>query len=245
MSSAPSTDPSALQELLGHHFADPSILLRALTHRSWKEEQTEPCADNQRLEFLGDAVLGLVVSEELWAGLDLDEGGLSELRASLVCEEALHRRALELGLGSYLRVGRGAMRRGDAERPSTLADTYEAVLAAVFLDGGLDAARQTVRTWLCAAVLEARSRSTASLRESVRHPKSRLQEWLQPRGRGTPTYREVSQEGPNHAAMWTVEVVLADGTVAGVGRGGSKRDASTLAARDALERLMSGEGEAS
>ena len=113
-----------------------------------------------------------MVAEELWAGLDLDEGGLSELRASLVSEVALHARALEIGLGAHLRLGRGASRRGDAERASTLADAYEAVLAAVYLDGGLEAARRAVRTWLPAAIEEAQASPEAELRAAVRHPKT-------------------------------------------------------------------------
>lgn len=237
MSSSPSQDHDTLEARLGHRFADRTLLERALTHRSWKEEQADAETDNQRLEYLGDAVLGLVVAEELWAGLDLDEGGLSELRASLVSEVALHARALEIGLGAHLRLGRGASRRGDAERASTLADAYEAVLAAVYLDGGLEAARRAVRTWLPAAIEEAQASPEAELRAAVRHPKTHLQEWLQERGRGTPSYRVIGQDGPNHAATWRVEAVLHDGTVVGQGRGGSKRLAETEAAQAALASL--------
>ncbi len=237
MRSATSRDYSALEERLGHRFADPAILLRALTHRSWKEEQAVEEADNQRLEFLGDAVLGLVVAEELWAGLDLDEGGLSELRASLVSEPALHARALDLELSGHLRMGRGATRRGDAERASTLADAYEAVLAAVYLDGGIEAAREAVRAWLPAAVVEARSRPRDQLQAEVRHPKNLLQEWLQSRGRGTPSYPVIRQDGPNHDAVWSVHAVLEDGAVVGSGQGTSKREAETRAAEMALATL--------
>jgi len=240
--SAPSHDHTTLEEQLGHRFADPAILERALTHRSWKEEHADAASDNQRLEFLGDAVLGLVVAEELWAGLDLDEGGLSELRASLVSEPALHARALELGLSAHLRMGRGAGRRGDADRPSTLADAYEAVLAAVYLDGGIEAARSAVQAWLPAAIEEARARPPGKHQAAVRHPKSRLQEWLQRRGMGTPEYPVVDQDGPNHDATWSVEVRLVDGTVLGAGQGTSKREAETRAAEVALAALEAEEG---
>jgi len=226
-----------LQQALGYSFTDLEHLVRALTHRSFANEH-DTDIDNQRMEFLGDAVLDLVISSELYARYpDLPEGRLSYLRSRLVRQEALARQAAVLDLGRFLLLGRGEETSGGRQKPSLLADAYEAVLAAVYLDGGYDAAFAVIRARF-EALLE-----TVSSGRAVGDHKTRLQEIIQAQRDERPRYVIISTEGPPHARTYTSSVNLGD-TVLGKGTGCSKKAAQQDAARDALERLEQAAAEA-
>lgn len=213
-------------------------LEQALTHPSFANEQRrEAPEDNQRLEFLGDAVLGLCVSEMLMAAFaDVDEGDLTLMRASLVNTDALAKCARALELGDTLRMGRGAAAAGEHRRVNVLADVMEAVIGAVFLDHGLDKARDVSALALADDI--ARLVSNGGIE---RDAKSRLQELLQARGSETPSYRVAELDGPPHARMFTVEVSVAIGTesIVATGDGRSKKLAEQAAASAALAQLES------
>lgn len=217
---------------LGHAFARPELLEEALTHRSVSAE--ERAGDhNQRLEFLGDAVLGLVLTEALYERFgDVREGVLTRARARLVSREALVERALALGLDTAVRTGRGVSARDGSARDSVLADAYEAVVGAVFLDGGWEAARALVRRefgdLLACALLDLKDDN----------PKGRLQEMLQAASNETAVYQLIGQEGPDHDLRFHV-VAEWRGRQLGSGSGRSKRLAEVEAARSALEWLGS------
>ncbi len=227
-----SREGSGLEEIegrLGYRFRDPVLLERALTHRSAAHERGGDEPGNERLEFLGDSVLDLLVSELLMErDATADEGVLSRARAEAVNTQALAERALELGLDRAVRLGRGEARSGGRGKPSILANVFEAVVAAVYQDGGLEAARALVgRTF--------GSLGRAGVRPE-RDPKTRLQELLQAQGRELPTYETLSQRGPDHASEWEVRVWVY-GRILGTGVGRSKREAEQAAASEALERL--------
>lgn len=210
-----------LMEALGYHFRDPGLLLLALTHPS---AMSAGGKDNQRLEFLGDAVLQLCVSEVLYnRHAEMQEGDLTKLRASLVCEESLAQAAKGLGLGEYLALDHGEASSGGREKPSVLADTMEAVLAAAYLDGGLTAARG-----ICARALD-----DFTPRAIEQNWKSKLQEREQAKGKPAPVYQVASIEGPPHARVFYVEVTLSDGK-RGEGKGTSKKQAEQEAAKAVL-----------
>ena len=221
-----------LETRLGYQFRDAALLRQALTHKS-------AGADNfERLEFLGDSVLGFVIGEALFAALPAaSEQRLTLLRASLVNEATLADVARQLALGTFLHLGLGARKTGDAERPSILANALEALLGAVVVDGGFDAAVTTVR-----GLFDAR---LATIRESaedpgsdadLKDPKTRLQEWLQGRGHPLPAYVVVEKSGPEHARIFCVECRA--GELASTrGRGSSRREAEKAAAARALKRL--------
>jgi len=223
-------DLDDLQRRLGHRFVDPTLLERALTHRSWAHDQTPPERDYERLEFLGDAVLGVIVAEKLFSMYPHDEGHLTRARSGLVRKEHLSSVAQKLELGQHLRLGKGEEASGGRDKPSILSDVFEAVLGAVHLDGGLEAARSLVLRTMDQAFHEG-----AGL-EAPRDARTLLQEHLQQLGRGTPSYRIVRSEGPPHAPTWTQEVVVA-GEVLGRGVGPSKQQAARAAARQALAVL--------
>jgi len=220
-----------LEERLGWSFRDRALLLEALTHRSYVNEHPEEgIRDNERLEFLGDAVLQLVVSADLFRRFpEWPEGRLTELRTALIRGEQLAAWAQALELGQWLRLGKGEA-EGHRVRPSVLADAFEALLGALYLDGGLPAVESLMGRLLPEAIAQA-------LRDLAWHdPKGRLQHWSQTvRGR-TPVYRVVAVEGPPHAARFTVQVLIGD-EVVGEGQGSSKREATREAARNALIRL--------
>lgn len=219
-----------LARLLGHEFRDPELLAQALTHRS------APGASNERLEFLGDGLINFVVAEALFRTRpDADEGELSRLRASLVCEESLARVAEGLGLGEVLILGPGELKSGGFRRASILADTLEAVLGAVYLDADFAAARDA-----CERVLAA---PLAQLPEAqqLKDPKTLLQEYLQGRGRPLPLYELRAAEGPPHRQWFTVRCCLADGEEATEGSASSRKAAEQEAAGRMLRRI----GEAS
>jgi ribonuclease-3 len=223
---------SALEERLGVTLKDPAALGRAFVHSSYVNENPgEAPESNERLEFLGDAVLGLIVADELYEAFpDLDEGKLTELRTHLVRRDTLARAAGELGLGEELLLGRGEEAGGGKSRPTNLAHVYEAVVGAIFLDGGLRPARAFVRRSLGNDFRVVAERAFPS------DPKSRLQEMSQSHYQSTPTYRLVAEEGPDHARHFTVDVEV-DGQRRGRGVGRSKQLAEKEAAREALRAL--------
>ncbi len=220
----------SLTEKLGYSFKDGSLLEQAMTHPSMASEQRGETDDNQRLEFLGDAVLQLVLTDHLYRTLPGQaEGNLTKIRASLVSKRALAGCALRLGLGEHLRLGKGEESNGGRNRESNLADAFEALLGAIFLDGDIASAKEvTIR--LMGEDLEEVLKS-----EDTGNPKGRLQEELQAIRRESPAYRVLDEEGPDHLKQFRVEVLWC-GKSLGKGRGSSKKNAEAAAAQDALER---------
>jgi ribonuclease-3 len=226
---------SSLEERLGVTFKDAALLRQALVHSSFVNENPEEAPEsNERLEFLGDAVLGLIVADDLYAAFPgEDEGSLTELRTHLVRRDTLATVARRLDLGSDLLLGRGEEAGGGRERQTNMAHAYEAVVGSIFLDSGLDVARDFVRRSLSEEFESIRQRTFQA------DPKSHLQELSQSRYQSTPIYRLVEAEGPDHARRFTVEV-LVDGQARGRGSGSSKQQAEKEAAREALQRLEAG-----
>jgi len=228
-----------IETRLGHRFSDPGLLLRALTHRSLAHERREGRdGDWERLEFLGDALLGFLVAD--WLVRDdpeAAEGVLTRRKQSVVRTETLAEASRRLGLGEALKLGRGEESSGGRNKPSLLADAFEGVLGAVYADGGVRAARAFVSRHLREA-LDAARRSD----EAAEDYKTRLQERVQARYRRTPRYRVAGTRGPAHALEFEAEVMLGD-DVLGAGRGTSRKQAEQDAARAALERLALGEDE--
>ena len=231
----PVPDIADLQQTLGVAFKEPALLRQALVHSSYINEN--PAAvpgHNERLEFIGDAVLGLVAAEELYRAFpDLSEGELTRRRAALVRRDTLARVARSIDLGAFLFMGKGEESGGGRGKPTNLAGALEAVVAAVYLDTGLDAAGDMV------ARLFASEWPRLSGPEAVIDFKSKLQELVQSRFQRTPAYRLVGEVGPHHDMVFTVEVDV-NGEVLGSGSGRSKKLAETEAARAALERLGGG-----
>jgi ribonuclease-3 len=228
------TEIAELESILGHQFRDHRWLLQALMHSSRIPERSaeEPAESNEKLEFLGDAVLELVVSEELVREFpDWSEGQLSKSRARLVNATAISLSAQRLGLGKYLRLGRGEEKTGGRTKPALLADAYEALIAAVYLDGGLEAARGFVRRSLVEGAIAVEA-------ERLGHTdhKSALQEFLQSRGMAPGAYHVIAESGPDHQKTFRVEVRIA-GQVAAMGCGRTKKEAEQSAAIAALIQL--------
>ena len=222
---------TALEQRIGHRFLDRELLARALTHRSYANESRNPSlGDNERLEFLGDAVLDLIVGYRLYAlHAEADEGELSRLRAELVSAPSLARLARELALGDCLLLGRGEARSGGRDKESLQADSLEAVIGAVFLDAGYDAAEAIV----CRMFEPFLQAAGAPVGQDY---KTRLQELLQARQQQRPEYILAASSGPDHQRHYEVEVLVA-GTALGRGAGTTKKRAEQEAARCALERL--------
>jgi ribonuclease-3 len=222
-----------LQERVGYRFRDRGLLEHALTHRSRAaEDQSGGVADNESLEFLGDAVLGLVVAEALYRRFpEFDEGLKSKIKASVVSTASLARHAEAIQLGEHLLLGRGEEKTGGRFKQALLADAFEALIAAIYLDGGLDAAAEFLRRELDED-LEAGATQTV-----VGHDyKSALQERLQALGRALPEYRVASATGPDHRKVFTIEVLVA-GEVLASASGLAKKQAEQQAARQALSLL--------
>jgi len=218
-----------LEEKLGYTFQDKSLLEHALAHSSWANESRDKLASNERLEFLGDSILGMVVTDHLYRNHpDLLEGELTRARACLVCEESLVEVAQTLGLGEYLRLGRGEASGGGKYRPSIQADAVEAVLAAVYLDGGIGSARKMIQKYILSKELKEIS--------SSRDYKTALQELVQRDGGQVLKYLLIKEEGPDHDKRFFVEVTLNGASVTG-GDGRSKKEAEQAAAKAALEVL--------
>ena len=213
---------------IDYYFSSRELLEAALTHRSFANESADDLEDNQRLEFLGDAVLGLVVAEALMHRLpNVSEGVLTPRRAALVNEANLAEMARQVELGKYIRLGRGEELNNGRDRTSTLADAVEAVVGAVYLDGGYETSRKVVLSWLGYMLDEAVDGAIQSDAKGV------LQETLQAKGAGVPIYRTVKEEGPDHAKIFEVEIIV-DDVVLGRGRGRSKKEAEKQAASKAL-----------
>lgn len=219
-----------LEARLGYTFRDRRLLENALMHSSYaNERRAAGCTSNERLEFLGDSVLGMVTAEKLYKLFpDLPEGRLSRMRAELVCEQSLHAVALGLELGDYLLLGKGEAHTGGRERPSILADAVEAIIAAMYLDGGLEVARAFIL-----------SKVLSGLDEGVMHHvadyKTELQERVQRRPDQHIEYRLTGESGPDHDKRFTMSVLL-NGAEIGSGTGRSKKEAEQAAAKAALER---------
>jgi ribonuclease-3 len=221
-----------LEEILGSEFADKSLLLRALTHRSYLNEHPDfAFEDNQRLEFLGDAVLDFVTGEYLYHRFpELPEGPLTSLRSALVRRETLAYFAQQVGLDRHLLLGHGEDTSGGRARPATLCAAFEAVVGALYLDQGVDAVRSFFEPLIGPEVVH-------TLQDQLdKDDKSRLQELAQGRFRCTPHYSTVHDSGPDHAKVFTVQVTIC-GKVYGQGSGHSKQQAAQAAALQALERL--------
>ncbi len=223
-----SAELKAFEARLGHGFAQPALLIRALTHSSMSSPTRD---DNQRLEFLGDRVLGLVMAE---AVLDHDksasEGQLAPRYNALVRKETCAGIAREIDLGAALKLGRSEMISGGRRKQALLGDAMEAVIAAVYLDAGFKAAQAMIlRLW---------ATRITTVEDDARDPKTSLQEWAQARGLPPPAYVEISRSGPDHAPVFTLEARLEDGQTSQA-TAGSKRQAEQAAARALLDRLES------
>ena len=218
-----------LEERLGYTFQDVALLRHALTHSSYaNEHRNEGAGSNERLEFLGDSVLGMVVADHLFRTCgDMPEGDLTRTRAALVREENLVEVAHKLDLGAYLRLGKGEELCGGRQRPSIQADAVEAVLAAVYLDGGIGSVRRIIHRFIL---------DNAVLATKTQDYKTALQEIVQRRPGSEIVYELVSESGPDHCRVFVMEVSV-NGEVVGRGEGHSKKAAEQMAAKAAIEQL--------
>lgn len=215
------------QQNLGYTFKDITLLERALSHSSYVNERNDGEESNERLEFLGDSVLGFISAEYFFNMYKHQpEGGLTKHRAAAVCEKTLCVFSRELGINEYIRLGKGETRTGGAERPSILADAFEAVLAAVYLDGGIEPAKKLVLRFI----------GREGIDTSVRDYKTLLQEVVQKHPEEAVKYVVTNESGPDHAKEFTVEVRL-NSNVIGAGTGRSKKLAEQAAAREALKLM--------
>ena len=225
-----------LERRIGYRFRDRGLLEHALTHRSRvHEDASGGVIDNESLEFLGDSVLGFIIADRLFRTFPQhNEGQKSKLKASLVSSASLARLGERLDLGSFLILGRGEEKTGGRRKHAIIADCYEALIAAIYLDGGIEPAQKFIESQFAELVGEARrSGAAASFTEDW---KSALQEYLQSHGRGLPAYRLAAEVGPDHRKSFVVEVVVEGEAVANA-EGRSKKEAAQAAARAALEKL--------
>ncbi|MBN1668001.1 MAG: ribonuclease III [Anaerolineales bacterium] len=223
--------PQALAQRLGLQFRDYLLLSRALTHRSYLNEHPEALEDNERLEFLGDAVLDFLAGAWLYNRFpEMAEGQLTSLRSALVRTEQLADFARQIQLANAMRLGRGEAESGGYDRPALLCATFEALIGALYLDAGIAVVKNFVEPLLESMADE------ILLSGRTQDPKSKLQEWTQARGEGAPTYRTVAAYGPDHAKTFEIEVVV-NGEVVGLGYGHSKQEAAKVAAHQALKNL--------
>ena len=219
-----------LQESIGYSFHNPELLTEAMTHSSYAHEQHKGMKYNERLEFLGDAVLSIVVSDYIYKHCpELPEGELTKLRASLVCEKSLFDFAKQIDLGSYLRLSNGERRNGGARRPSIVSDAFEALIAAIYLDGGMEAARKHILRFVIPEIEQHKN-------HSFKDYKTAVQEIIQKNPGEKLEYRLVGSSGPDHDKHFKVEVCL-NSNVIGKGGGRSKKEAEQQAAREALELM--------
>lgn len=216
-----------LKDRIGHEFADPALLAQALRHRS------AGVPHNERLEFLGDSIVNMLVAQALFARWPkADEGALTRARSALVCEGALAVIARTLELGPRLVLGPGELKSGGFRRDSILADAVEAVIAAIYLDAGFEGCRQVVLPWFEASIA-----ALPATGKPDKDPKTRLQEWLQARHRPLPAYELISETGDDHAKHFQVRCTLVDPTLVSEGEGTSRRLAEQQAAAAALAQL--------
>jgi len=219
-----------LQQKIGYQFRNPALLQQALTHSSYANEGKKHGKNNERLEFLGDSVLSVIVAKHLFLTYkNIPEGELTKLRASLVCEKALDVFAARLSLGDYLKLGRGEEMTGGRQRPSILADAFEAVIAALYLDGGYEVAQKFVLSFI---PKDLDIHQVGQLADY----KTALQEIIQQNREEKVEYQMEAERGPDHAKVFTA-VVLLNSNIIGRGEGSSKKQAEQNAAREAL-RLM-------
>ena len=224
------TDLSLFQEKLGYQFKDDTYLNIALTHSSFANEGKKGDVCNERQEFLGDAVLSIIVSDYLFRNhATMPEGDLTKLRAALVCEKALCLYANELGLGDFLLLGRGEESSGGRQRPSMLADAFEAIIAAIYLDGGIEPAREFVLRYVVPTIGN-------HTKVAFKDYKTILQEIIQKNPEERVTYVLVEESGPDHNKRFVVEVHL-NSNIIGRGEGRSKKSAEQAAAQMALELM--------
>jgi ribonuclease III len=223
--------PQEFARRLELRFHDIMLLGRALTHRSYINEHFEAVEDNERLEFLGDAVLDFVVGAWLYNRYpEMPEGDLTRMRSLLVYTEQLAEFGRQIGLGHAMRLGRGEAQAGGRDRSALICDTFEAVVGAIFLDSGIEA----VKTFISPMLEKASDEILSS--HSIEDPKSLFQEWVQSKGHQAPHYVTRSAVGPDHSKIFEVDVVV-DGEVFGTGSGHSKQTAAKAAARNALAKL--------
>jgi ribonuclease-3 len=221
----------ALAHRLGVEFSDYLLLNRALTHRSYLNEHPEAIEDNERLEFLGDAVLDFLVGAWLYNRFpEMAEGQLTRLRSALVRTEKLATFSSQINLGAAMRLGRGEAESGGRQRQALLCATFEAFVGALYLDQGIDAVHKFIESFLESVADQVLASG------STQDPKSRLQEWVQAKGNEAPTYRTISANGPDHAKIFEVEVLI-NGNKYGHGIGRSKQAAAKAAAREAMSAL--------
>lgn len=221
-----------LQETLNVVFKDPTLLKKALVHRSYLHENPDfDLPSNERLEFLGDSLLSFVIAEKLYKDSPhLSEGGMTKLRAALVRMETLARLATSLGLGNYLYLGRGEETSGGRTKQTILAGAFEAVIGAILIDHGFKACKDFIFR------LFTDEMAKAADERLIADYKSQLQEITQARHHTAPIYRTIKEDGPDHAKEFTIEVIV-DGKTIAIGRGKSKRQAETEAARTALDGM--------
>lgn len=223
-------DIEKFEEILNYKFKDRNLLVQALSHSSYANEKKKSRISNERLEFLGDSVLSIVVSQYLFEHLThIAEGELTKLRASLVCEKSLHIFAKQINLGDYILLGKGEENTGGRERPSILADAFEAVIAAIFLDGGLEAASKHILRFIPEDIQRLK-------KPAFNDFKTILQEIVQKNPEEKVEYVLVGEEGPDHDKRFVVEVHL-NSNVIGEGIGKSKKEAEQMAAKQALELM--------
>ncbi len=220
-----------LEDKIGYHFKNKELLREALTHSSYaNERKAQHIKYNERLEFLGDAVLSVVVSDYIFKHCpELPEGELTKLRAALVCEKSLFDFAKQINLGSYLSLSRGERHNGGAERPSIVSDAFEALIAAIYIDGGMEPAAKHILNFVIPAV-----RNTK--KKPVKDYKTTLQEIIQKNPGEKLEYVQVSESGPDHNKHFVFEVHL-NSNIIGRGGGRSKKEAEQQAAREALELM--------
>lgn len=218
------------EKIIGYKFNNKELIVNALTHSSYANERKIPSGSNERLEFLGDSILSIVVSEHLYTNLaNVAEGDLTKLRASLVCEKSLHVFANQINLGDFLLLGKGEENTGGRERPSILADAFEAVIAAIYLDGGIEPARKHILGFMPKDLEH-------SAKFAFKDFKTVLQEVVQKNPEEKVEYVLIGEEGPDHNKRFVVEVML-NSQVIGSGKGRSKKEAEQLAAKEALELM--------
>ena len=218
-----------LEKKIGYEFKNPELLFRALSHSSFVNESHSGTDSNERLEFLGDSVLGIIAADYLYSNyIHLPEGELTKLRAALVCENSLYQFAKEISLGKYLKLGKGEVHTGGRERPSILADAFEALIAAIYLDGGMENARKFVLHFIVHAI--------KTHQRAFKDYKTTLQEIIQKNPEEQLDYVLTGESGPDHDKRFEVEIHL-NSNVMGRGVGRSKKQAEQEAAKEALELM--------
>lgn len=217
------------EEIIGYRFKNKNLLEQALSHSSYANEKKRHGGSNERLEFLGDSVLSIVVSDYLYKNINVPEGDLTKMRASLVCEKSLFVFAKEIHLGEFILLGKGEENTGGRERPSILSDAFEAVIAAIYLDGGIEPAAKHILRFMPEDIKRTKKPVLSDF-------KTLLQEVVQKNPEEKVEYVLIGEEGPDHNKRFVVEVCL-NSQVIGKGKGRSKKEAEQLAAKEALELM--------